>query len=258
MKIALLSDLHLEHSYPGQYFNPGTGEILILAGDIFCAHHLKKNGYLNEIYRKFIKDCADNYEHVLFVTGNHGFYGYNYEGAFKTLEEAFPDNFHLLENTTVKINNVNFIGFNLWTDFYKENAIEMMDAEMYMNDYKSIRIGSNYRKLRAKDVLEIHRKSREYLEQKLQELADEQVFVISHHAPSPQCIAPKFKTSRCNGAFCSDFDELILNSPNLKNWVFGHVHTAFDFHIGHCRLTCNPRGYQGETTGFNPEKIIEI
>ena len=79
MKIKLLSDLHLEHSYPGQYFDPGTGDVLVLAGDIFNAHHLKKNGYLNELYRKFIKDCSDNYEHVFYVTGNHEYFSYNYE-----------------------------------------------------------------------------------------------------------------------------------------------------------------------------------
>lgn len=258
MKIRLLSDLHLEHSYPGQYFNPGAGEILILAGDIFTAHHLKKNGYLNEIYLKFIEDCSTNYEHVLFVGGNHFFYGYNYEGAFKTLEKIVPDNFHILENTTLKIGSVNFIGFNLWTDFFNESPFEMMDATDYMNDYKCIRIGFNYRKLTPTDVLGFHKQSRVYLEQKLEELSDENVFVISHHAPSLQCIAPKFKNSRCNGSFCSDLDSLILSNANLKNWVFGHVHTAFDFNIGNCRLTCNPRGYNGETTGFDNEKLIEL
>jgi Icc-related predicted phosphoesterase len=258
MRIRIYSDLHLEHSYPGQYFNPGSGELLILAGDILCAHHLKKNGYLNEIYRKFIRECSENYDNVLYVKGNHEYYSYNYEGADKVLREALPDNFHLLDNETIKIGDVCFLGFTMWTDFFNENPIEMMDAQMYMNDYKSIRIGANYRKLNTNDVIEFHRTSRAYLEQQLEALKNERVFVISHHAPSPQCIASAYKNFRCNGAFCSNLDELILNNQNLQNWVFGHVHTCFDFNIGQCRLVANPRGYNHESTGFNNQKIIEI
>jgi predicted phosphohydrolase len=258
MKIRLFSDLHLEHSYPGQYFNPGSGDTLVLAGDILCAHHLKKNGHLNEIYRRFFKDCSENYDNVLYVKGNHEYFSSNYEGADKVLREALPDNFHLLDNETIKIGEINFIGFTLWTDFFNENPIEMMDAQMFMNDYKSIRIGTNYRKLNTSDTLKFHRTSRAYLEKQLDLLKNERVFVISHHTPSLQCIAQKYKYYRCNGSYCTNLDSLILSNPNLQNWVFGHVHTSFDFNIGHCRLTANPRGYQGESTGYDSEKIIEI
>lgn len=258
MKINLLSDLHLEHSYPCQYFDPGTGDVLILAGDILNAHHLKKNGYLNDLYRKFIKDCSDNYEHVLYVQGNHEFFGYNYESASKTIKEALPENFHLLENDTIEINSIYFIGLTLWTNFFNENPIEMLDAQQYMNDYKSIRIGSNYRKLNPTDVLGFHKQSISYLNEKLKELENQRIFVISHHAPSLQAIAPKYRNFSCNGSFCSDLEDVILQHPNLKNWAFGHVHTAFDFNVGDCRLTCNPRGYPHENTGFNPKFFMEL
>lgn len=258
MKIRQLSDLHLEHSYPGQYFDPGKGDILILAGDILCAHHLKKDGYLNELYRKFLKDCSENFEHVIFIEGNHENYSYNFEGATKTIKEALPENFHHLENETVEINGIHFIGFTFWTNFFNENPIEMMDARSYMNDYKSIRITSNYRKLNPEDVLGFHKTSLRYLEQKLEELKNERVFVVTHHSPTLQAIAPKFKNHPCNGSFCSDLDDFILQHPNIKNWAFGHVHTCFDFTIGECRMTCNPRGYPGESTGFNGDFIIDI
>lgn len=258
MLIKQYNDLHLEHSYPGQNFDPGEGDVLILAGDILNAHHLKKNGYLNEIYRKFLQRCSENFNHIFYVLGNHEAYSYNYEGAFKTIKEILPENFYLLENTTVKLNDINFIGFTLWTNFFNENPNEMMDSELYMNDYKSIRIGPNYRKLNTVDVLGFHKKSRSYLESQLQELQDAQVFVISHHAPTLQAIAPKYKSFSCNGSFCSDLDNFILEHPNIKNWAFGHVHTHFDFMIGECRMTCNPRGYPNELKNFNTNFTYEV
>ena len=256
MKLKLLSDLHLEHYCAGQYFDPGEGDLLILAGDILCAKHLKKNGYLAEVYEKFLTDCSKNYQKVLYVKGNHEAYGYNYEGTHKTIQEHLPDNFQLMENDTVKIDNWNFLGATFWTDFRNENPLEMMYAHQYMNDYKVIRITSNFRKLNTNDTLDFHKKSKEYLLNQLQEL-NENVFVISHMAPSYQSVAPQFKNTE-NGAFVSDLDDLILSYPQIKYWCHGHTHNFFDYKIGDCRVICNPSGYPGQDTGFNPNLILDI
>jgi len=256
MKLKILSDLHLDHYCAGQYFDPGTGDVLVLAGDILCAKHLKKQGYLADVYKRFLDDCSKNYQKVLYVLGNHCHYGYNYEGTHKTIQEHLPDNFQLMENDTVKIDNWNFIGFTFWTDFRNENPLEMMEAQKYMNDYKSIRITSNFRKLNTNDTLGFHKKSKEYLLNQLQEL-NENVFVISHMAPSYQSVAPHFKME-ANGAFVSDLDDLILSYPQIKYWCHGHVHNFFDYKIGDCRVICNPSGYPGQDTGFDPNLILDI
>lgn len=251
MKIKVLSDLHLEHFCAAQIFPVGSGDVLILAGDILSAKNLKKNGYLRAVYERFLNDCAWNYRHVLYVMGNHEFYGYNYGGTLKTIKEHLPSNVHLLNNDTFTIQGWNFVGFTFWTDFRNENALEMMEADQVMNDYKMIRIGSNYRKLRADDTLAFHKESKEYLLNQLQTL-NENVFVISHHAPSYQSVHPCYRME-ANGAYVSNLDDLILNHPQIKYWVHGHTHTPFDYQIGECRVICNPGGYPGQDTGFNPE-----
>lgn len=256
MKVKVVSDLHLEHFCANQIFSVGEGDVLILAGDILCAKHFKTNGYIHDIYNRFLDDCSKNFDKVLYVMGNHEFYGYNYEGTKKKLKENIPNNFHLLDDDIVTINNWNFICFTLWTDFRNENALEMMDAECNMNDYKVIRIGSNYRKLRVDDTLNFHKQSKKYLLEQLQNLK-ENVFVISHHAPSQQSVRQQFKT-HANGAYVSDLDDLIVNHPQIKYWVHGHTHNHFDYMIEQCRVICNPGGYPGENTGFNPDFIIEI
>ena len=40
MNIKVLSDLHLEFEKPGSDFDPGSGDVLILAGDIITACRL--------------------------------------------------------------------------------------------------------------------------------------------------------------------------------------------------------------------------
>jgi Icc-related predicted phosphoesterase len=248
-----MSDLHLDKYCAAQTFPwIGKGDVLILAGDILRVKHLKKNGYLKNVYLRFLIDCSKNFKKVLYVLGNHEFWGYNYESTFKTIREYLPDNFQLLNNDIIKIEDYNFIGFSFWTNFRNSNPIEMIDAESYMNDYRRIRIGSNYRKLRAQDTLNFHNESREYLLQQLEVIKDN-VFVISHHSPSYQSVSENFKNANCNSAYCSDYDGLILNHPQIKYWIHGHTHTYFDYKIGECRVICNPAGYPGQSTNFQKD-----
>lgn len=256
MRVRQISDIHLEfcehnHGVP----NLGSGEILILGGDILCARHFKTNGNLHQVYKDFLQKCSDNFEHVIYIKGNHEFYGYNYEGTFNVLKEYLPNNIHLLENEYIKIKDWIFLCCTLWSDFFNENPLEMMEAQRYMNDYKTIRIGSNYRKLRPEDTLEFHKKSKQFLIEKLEEFKDEKIWICTHHAPSYQSIHPKYKTETMNGAFASDLEDLILNNPQIKYFSHGHTHNSFDYMIGDCRIICNPRGYYNgvNSSGLNPE-----
>ena len=75
MRIQYMSDLHLEfqeHSiFLKQNEMPVTGEVLVLAGDIF---------YLKDKITpraKFWKWASENYRQVLIVPGNHEYYNYS-------------------------------------------------------------------------------------------------------------------------------------------------------------------------------------
>jgi predicted phosphodiesterase len=258
MKIKLISDIHLEHSQTYETFPYlGTGDILILAGDILCAKHLTKNGFLNQLYRTFLNDCSNNFRHVLYVLGNHEKYGYNWEGAYNKIKEALPSNISLLENESIAIDNWTFIGFTFWTDFRNCNPLDMIESSTRINDYRSIQIGNNYRKLRPEDTYNFNQKSRTYLKEQLESLK-ENVFVISHHAPSFRSVPEKFRASKINSAYCNNMDEFIMDHPQIKYWVHGHTHTTQDYNIDQCRVLCNPGGYPGEHTNFNPEFILRI
>jgi hypothetical protein len=95
----------------------------------------------------------------------------------------------------------------------------MMEAAQCMNDYKVIRIGSNYRKLNPDDTLKFHKKSKQFLIERLEQFKDTKTWVLTHHAPSYQSVHPKYRSSGiANGAFVSDLDDLILDNPQIKCW----------------------------------------
>ncbi len=266
MKVKVVSDLHLEccehgHGVP----DLGEGEVLILGGDILCARHFKKNGLLNRIYSDFLKKCAQNFDWVLYIAGNHEAYGYNYEGTWDVLKENLPHGVHLMEDSVVKISDWVFIGSTFWTDFRNENALEMMEAAQCMNDYKVIRITPKYRKMNPNDTLSFHKKSKQFLLDQLELFKNQKIWVLTHHAPSYQSVHEKFKRNGiANGAFVSDLDDLILKNPQIKYWSHGHTHESFDYKIGECRIVCNPRGYwtgvnsNNLNLNFDPNFEIEI
>jgi predicted MPP superfamily phosphohydrolase len=266
MKVKICSDLHLEcceygHGVP----DLGEGDVLILGGDILCARHFKKDGPLHKVYDDFLQKCVKNFNEVIYINGNHEFFSYNYEGTFNVLAEHLPKGIHYIENDFVTIQDWVFLGATLWTDFRNENALEMMEAAQCMNDYKVIRIGPNYRKLNPDDTLKFHKKSKQFLIERLEQFKDTKTWVLTHHAPSYQSVHPKYRSSGiANGAFVSDLDDLILNNPQIKYFSHGHTHESFDYMIGGCRVICNPRGYyngynnSGLNLNFNPNLEIEI
>lgn len=262
MKVKVCSDLHLEMCEQGQGVpDLGEGEILILGGDILCARHFKKDGNLKKVYKDFLKKCSDNFVWVLYIAGNHEAYGYNYEGTWDVLRENLPHGIHLMEDSVVKIADWNFIGSTFWTDFRNGNALEMMEAAQCMNDYKTIRITSKYRKMNPDDTYEFHKKSKQFLLNQLELFKNQKVWVLTHHAPSYQSVDEKYKnTGIANGAYVSDLDDLILNHPQIKYWSHGHTHTSFRYRINECEVICNPRGYYPSDVNpnFNPNFEIDL
>ena len=264
IKVRVVSDLHLEFCTRGEGIpDLGSGDVLVLGGDILCAKNLKADGPLRKVYLDFLSQCVNNFGRVLYIAGNHEHYGYNYEGTWKVLLENLPAGIELLENGVAEVGDWTFIGSTFWTDFRRENPLEMMEAAQSMNDYKTVRITSKYRKMNPDDTLSFHKESRRFLSQKLDELEGRKVWVMTHHAPSYQSVHPKYRTAGiANGAYVSDLDYFILSYPQIKVWSHGHTHDSFDYFIGDCRVICNPRGYYNRVNSndlnqdFNP--LLEV
>lgn len=251
--VRVVSDLHLEFCSGGEVPDLGVGDVLVLGGDILCAKHLKTNGPLRRVYLDFLHKCLKNFDRVLYIAGNHEHYGYNYEGTWVALRDNLPRGIELLEDNIAEVEDWVFIGSTFWTDFRNENALEMMEAAQCMNDYKTVRITSKYRKMNPDDTLSFHKKSRKFLTEKLNEMKMRKIWVMTHHAPSYQSVHPKYRFAGiANGAYVTDMDDYILAHPQIKVWSHGHTHNSFDYNIGDCRVICNPRGYY---TGVNSSDL---
>jgi Icc-related predicted phosphoesterase len=95
----------------------------------------------------------------------------------------------------------------------------------------------------------------------LEEKRDVPVVVITHMAPSFQSVNQKFKhETTTNGGYASELSEFILDHPNIKVWVHGHMHDPVDYKIGDTRILANPRGYMPweDGNGFEPGLYFEV
>lgn len=256
MKISIASDVHLEFG-PLDIRNKDQADVLILSGDIMVAARPEVD---------FLKQCAQEFKHTVYVAGNHEFYHGKW---FQTLEdlhdmcEGIP-NVSFLEDAAVKVDDVLFLGCTLWTDMNKQDPVTMYEIMNYMNDFRQIKhdMPAMYRRLNSTDVVERHMKSRNFIVDAVDAAAaDQKIVVVGHHAPSKASTHPRYKEDVIvNGAYSSDLSELILDRPKIKLWTHGHTHDPFDYLIGSTRIVANPRGYIGyeELAASFTLKTVEV
>jgi len=260
VKLQIVSDIHLE--FRDIQINNAGADILCLAGDICVARHLYKNNPLGDRYRKFFDQISSEFDQILYIPGNHEYYNGCWNDTIEQLRDALDpwDNIILMNNSWLNFGNTRIVGTTLWTDFNNRDPLTMLSIKDMMNDYKVVKIrrGDTYHKLRPLDTLASHETALDTIKLAT-ETWDSNVMILGHHAPSRNSIHQKYRHDLLgNGAFCSNLDEFILSQPKIKLWVHGHVHDSHDYHIGETRILCNPRGYTGEYTNFNPNLVLEI
>lgn len=248
MKIQLLSDVHIE--FDDFLYTPTDCDVVVFAGDL----HVKGHGL------QWLLDNIDD-KPVIYVLGNHEYYGKAYPKHLVDLKrKCNATNIHILENESVEIGGVTFLGCTLWTDFklYGDPRLAGAQCQEVMTDYKKIRVSPMYSKLRSIDVAVIHRKSLMWLEKTLTSLPNKPCVVVTHHGPSEKSVPEEHQGDVITSAYVSDLDKFILNySPLL--WLHGHLHNSSDYQIGGCRIVCNPRGYPRERNpNFNSTLVIDV
>ena len=129
----------------------------------------------------------------------------------------------------------------------------MWNAGQSMNDYRVCRnsgrgiSGGGYAsRLQPEDALSDHRAMLEYIRLVTEGKTDQRFVVVGHHAPSSESVAECYRGDLLmNGNFYTDLSEFILDRPQIKLWVHGHMHNNSNYWIGDTRVVCNPRGYTG-------------
>lgn len=103
MRIHLLSDLHL--GYAPMDLPQVQADLLVLAGDI----------HRPAATLEWLKDVEIP---VVYVLGNHEFYGSSFSETYKILAQADTQlpNLHWLQNSSLELNGIRILGTSLWTD----------------------------------------------------------------------------------------------------------------------------------------------
>ena len=144
MKIALASDIHLEFGSI-TLDNTEGADVLILAGDICVAKHFVdgKPTYMQHLakeYRQFFDHVCQEFEHVIYIMGNHEHYSGDVAKTYYILKEQLDySNLHILEKETWKHQGHTFVCGTLWTDMDDSNSLTLSYCRDAMNDFREVR-----------------------------------------------------------------------------------------------------------------------
>jgi predicted phosphodiesterase len=238
------SDLHLE--FKGQQELPPLPEydVAILAGDIGTGY----SGFAWAI-NHFPIDKP-----LIYVPGNHEYYGGNYDEIQKGLSSLDWRNVHVLNPGTITINETTFIGATLWSKLKLDGYNEYPHSayERAISDFQVI--SSDQGKFSAQKMLEVNSTETQFIENELEKNGKK--VVITHFLPSKECIAPFFEGDALNPYFVNEVDHLISKADL---WIYGHTHSSMDKkHTSGTRMVCNPRGYPKERKEYFKWKIVEV
>lgn len=253
MKINVLSDLHLGFGSMDRPMN--DADVVVLAGDISRPREAAAWAM------RFDKP-------VLYVPGNHEFYGSSLSGALGELQQLCAHTqVQLLHNTETVLDGVRFLGATLWTDFRlfddpARNDAAKEEARRLVRDFSRIRLTEDSDAIfTPEDSTMLFDRQAAWLAERLDARHDGPTVVVTHHAPSPRSIHPRFADSLLNACFVSDAERL-LGESRAQVWVHGHTHDTFDYRVKGTRVVCNARGYAKagvhENARFDPDFIIEV
>ena len=222
-RLQILSDIHVEfHADAGRDFirrlDPTGVDVLVVAGDLATMASL----------RDALARLCDRYPQVVFVLGNHEYYGSSPSAIHEEMARAASllPNLHWLHNTKATIGGIRFAGTPLWF----RPSLATRKYQNQLNDFALIRDFTPW-------VYEENTRALAFLRK-----AQDVDVVVTHHLPSKRSVAPRYVGSSLNCYFVCDVEaEMKALAPSL--WVHGHTHDSADYRLGTTRVLCNPYGY---------------
>lgn len=272
--IRIFSDIHLDFDIPQKLknFNPeeiwtpstmvtDKETILILAGDIW--HSKKPFSFMGF---SWFKKISNQFHSIIVLLGNHDFWGGNlkteYDFYLKSIQNQNLHNVYLLQNNTIKFDGIKFVGGTLWTDFNSKHEETFYSAENTMNDYKYIKNGLTFSRLKPSHIYEQFRTTLEYIKSNMHKDKENQnLWVLTHHAPSFKSIHPDYNDDEfflMNGLYANDLEYLMHPKSEINVWVHGHCHHYQNYNINNTKVISNPRGYRFENTNYREDILFNF
>eukprot|EP00756_Hemistasia_phaeocysticola_P017965 Hpha_TRINITY_DN15565_c4_g4::TRINITY_DN15565_c4_g4_i1::g.108000::m.108000 len=259
LRVALMSDTHVEFYGASQAVNPGgdhcppEADVLVLAGDI----GIPKEG--GSEYENLIHAQSQRYPYVLVVLGNHEFYNGEYEARRKLAEQVCRSaplgNVRLLDCHSVVFNRRWwFGGCTLWSSI-PEQARQAVGRGL--TDYAVIRWkreGEPDSRIKVADTNAWHRRELAWLGKAVKQAREMglQAAVVTHHAPllrgisHPRHEGHSAESNPIGHAFGTDLTRSGVLGDPVRLWMFGHTHYSTDATVDGVRVVSNQVGYPHE------------
>lgn len=239
MRLQLISDIHVERDndlglrFVKEHLEPDRADALVIAGDLGSYEAWETALYL--ICRRY------HPKPVIYVTGNHEYWGGSLYGVHVHLEHAQGNNPNLivLDQNVETILGHRFVGATGW--------YHGLDPKWH--DFKWIVDAPTLW------IPQRGHADREFFRKNVQP-GD---IVISHMLPTFECVAPRWRDTDTNQFFVNEMGD-VIEEKKPAFWLFGHTHDHVDRVIGETRCVANPRGNPAERGNnyFNPNLILEV
>lgn len=256
MKIAVASDLHTE--WHDLEITSCDAEIVFLVGDIGTG--VRGVEWAIEQFNKFT-----NVKLVIFVPGNHDFYGcdnvYAHIAAMRQAAEGTK--VRVLYNEFIDCDGYRFLGSTLWTDFKLHgnqtlgmiNAMTLKPEEVDENGDKIPgprvhqiadfdKIGWEYGEpITAENMLRENEKAVDFI---FSNLSDDLVNVVLTHFPPAAMVSFRSQWYKVGDPAAPYFTNTLDNNigySNIKFWFYGHNHDSAMYELGDTQLLGWMRGH---------------
>ena len=278
------SDLHLEHG--GFSWSPNwSGKVLALCGDILQVN-LWDTPRHKEEFDHFFNVVSEQFEHVLYVLGNHEYYGSVKEDVVAKVREKLRTwpNVQLLDNEHVDIDGVRYIGSTLWASANNVNPRTVSVLEN-IREFSIIRSNSRMVKsqkteyemdpitnrpvtdakgmwvlksvtpvlmpdrLGVQGMVNMHNQCVAYLDRVLNDAPkDLPVVVLTHHAPSIKSVRPPFNTPESFhlNGMFASECEHLIRVHRPVAWLHGHLHNRIGYNLAKTLVVVSTKGYPQE------------
>jgi predicted phosphodiesterase len=252
--LSLMSDLHLDFSRyaPGQVkadvhvLNGDLGEVKNVNPVLWALHHF-----------------PDPTQPVLFVPGNHDFYGGRMPDTLKLWRKTAKNtHVHVLYNDTFDFRGTRFVGTPLWSDLASGGVTQQADlmktGKNKISDFSCIFNGQG-KNWTVADMFRENALAIEFLERELVNDPEVPKIVLTHWAPHIGSTHPRFYGDEMNPYFINHLPHLV---EQAVLWLHGHTHQPSDYRVGPSdargRVIGHPRGYPHEQLAPYQPLILSI
>jgi predicted phosphohydrolase len=221
------SDIHLEYKSHNNWLKfKRIGKYLALCGDIGNPFSIS--------YQQLIHHASDSYEKTYILTGNHEYWQSEKKYTMNDVDYKINEicnkynNIHFLNDKNIQyLEGYKIVGCTLWTN---RKIISNDNNNIFIQNNKNISIG---------EINKLHYSHKKFIFNNIK--TQHPTIVLTHHLPSYQLVAEKYKTD-----YYKSRQELINNNLDsyinypIKYWLCGHSHSRRITYINNVYCGINP------------------